>query len=249
MTAVAITTTVVARATAAGATDPMPFGNSRMRLLFGGAAFAAMALVGVGCTSSPSNVAANNAASGSTGLVATTVPATTIVTTINAQDVLTKSIAGLANGYHFTSTFVVNGAQTLVADGDRIGAASRLKITQAGATVSYVVLPTASYAQPDGGDWQQLDTPPATTDPIASLNTPSAIGVLKDDGTKIRLRVTVSAATLGVATTGNADLEVVVTNGILTEVDYGTAVNGGGVASVATVIGPLADATPIAAPI
>lgn len=242
-------TVAATTAAAAGTTDSMPFSNSRMRLSFGGAAFAALALVSVGCSSTSSNVAANNAASGSTVVVPTTTPANTIVSTINAQDVLNKAIAGLAPGYHFVSTFVVNGAQTLVADGDRIGNASRLKITQGGATVNYVILPTASYAQPDGADWQQLDTPPATTDPISAIAHPSAVGVLVDDPAKVRLRVTVSASTLGVAKDGTAVLEVVIKAGVLTEVDYGTTVTGGGVASVATIIGPLADATPIKAPI
>lgn len=226
----------------------MQFSNSRMRLPFGGAALATLALVLVGCSSSSSNVAANNA-TGSTNLSATTIPVSTIVSTIDAPAELTKVLAGLAGGYHFTSTFVVNGVQTVVAAGDRIGDASRLKITQGAAIVNWIVLPTASYAQPDGGDWQQLDTPPATTDPISALNAPSAVGVLVDDGTKIRLRVTVSAATLGVGKDGNADLEVVIKGGLLIEIDYGTPVSGGGVASVATVIGPVADATPIVAPI
>lgn len=226
----------------------MQFSNLRMRLPLGGAAFAALALLSVGCSDS-SNVAANHAATGSTIFVATTVPPSTIVSTVNPTDLLAKALGALGANYHFTSTFVVNGQQTLVADGDRVGTGSRLTITQTGAKVSYVILPTASYAQPENGDWQQLDTPPASTDPITALASPSAAGVLKEEGTKVRLRVTVLAATLGVAATGNADLEVVITDGVLTEVDYGTAVASGGVASVATVIGPVVDATAVVAPI
>jgi hypothetical protein len=223
------------------------FRSSQTRLLFGGAAFAFLTLSVAGCSSSSSSVAANNA-TGSTLLLATTVPASTIVSTINGVDALAKALAALGPNYHFTSTFVVNGAQTLVADGDRIGDGSRLSITQTGATVHYVVLPTASYAQPDGGDWQQLDVPPASTDPIKALAAPAAIGVLIDDGTKVRLRVAVDAATLGVGT-GTANLEVVLVGGVLAEVDYGTPVQGGGVASVATIFKAPVDATPVAAPI
>ena len=227
----------------------MRFRSQQARLSFGGAAFAFLALVGVGCSSTGSNVAANNAATGATGLLATTIPVSTIASTLDGTALLAAARAAVGANYHFTSTFVVNGAQTLVADGDRVGDASQLAITQSGATVNYVVLPTASYAQPEGGDWALLDTPPATTDPITSLATPVAVGVLLDGGTKVRLRVTVSAQSLGVADTGNADLEVVIVDGVLTEIDYGTAVKGGGVASVATVVKVLPNAQPIAAPI
>jgi len=223
------------------------FRSSQTRLLFGGAAFAFLTMSVAGCSSSSSSVAANNA-TGSTLQLATTVPASTIASSINGVDVLAKALAALGPNYHFTSTFVVNGAQTLVADGDRIGDGSRLSITQSGATIHYVVLPTASYAQPDGGDWQQLDVPPASTDPIKALAAPASAGVLVDDGSKVRLRVAVDAATLGVGT-GAANLEVVIIGGVLAEVDYGTPVKGGGVASVATILKAPADATPVAAPI
>jgi hypothetical protein len=225
----------------------LQFRSPQTRLLLGGAAFAFLTLTTAGCSSSSSSVAVDKA-TGSTLQLATTLPASTIVSTINGADALAKALAALGPNYHFTSTFVVNGAQTLVADGDRIGDGSRLDITQSGATVHYIVLPTASYAQPEGGDWAQLDVPPASTDPIKVLASPGAIGVLTDDGSKVRLRVTVDAATLGVGA-GTADLEVVLVNGVISEVDYGTPVQGGGVASVATILSAAKDATPVAAPI
>jgi hypothetical protein len=223
------------------------FRSPQTRLLFGGAAFAFLTLSAVGCSSSSSSVSVNSS-TGSTIQLTTTVPASTIVSNIDGTAALATALKGLGANYHFTSTFVVNGAQTLVADGDRIGDGSRLTITQSGATVHYVVLPTASYAQPEGGDWAQLDAAPASTDPIKALATPSAVGVLADDGTKVRLRVTVDGASLGVAA-GPASLEVVLVAGSLTEVDYGTPVKGGGIASVATIFKPPVDATPVAAPI
>jgi hypothetical protein len=225
------------------------FRSPQTRLSFGGAAFAFLALITVACSSTSSNVAANNAATGATGLASTTIPASTIVSSLDPKDALTKGLAALGPNYHFTSTFVVNGAQTLAATGDRVGDASQLSITQSGATINYVILPTASYAQPEGGDWQKLDTEPATTDPITALNSPVSAGMLKDEGSKVRIRVTVLAKTLGVAADGNSDLEVVIIDGVLAEVDYGTAVKGGGFASVATIVKTLPGAQPIAAPI
>jgi hypothetical protein len=225
------------------------FRSQQARLSFGGAAFAFLALVSVGCSSTSSNVSANKVATGATGLVSTTVPASTIVSNIDGVALLSSARTALGSNYHFTSTFVVNGAQTLVADGDRVGEASKLSITKDGATVNYVVLPTASYAQPEGGDWALQDTPPATADPISSLASPVAVGVLADGGKKVRLRVVVPANLLGVGTSGNADLEVVIVDGVLSEIDYGTPVKGGGVASVATVVKTLPNAQPIAAPV
>ncbi|MFM2077334.1 MAG: hypothetical protein RJA49_1224 [Actinomycetota bacterium] len=231
----------------------MSFSSLRVRLLFGGAALALVGLTTAGCTSDSSNVSANNAQNTSTTAPVTvatpsTVPATTIVTTVDPAPVLQKAIGKLSKSYHFSSKFVVNGAVTLTAEGDRVGDSSRLTVTQNGATVAYIVTPTATYAQPSNGEWQLLDTPPAATDPITALSAPAAIGVLSDDGTSTRLRVTVSALTLGVGATGNADVEVVMTKGVIKEVDYGTTKDGN-VASVATVISKVVDATPISAPI
>jgi hypothetical protein len=229
----------------------MSFSELRMRLLFGGAALALFSLGTVGCSSDSSNVSANNADNTSTTLVAavsTTAPATTIVAKVDPAPVLQDALKSLSKGYHFSSTFVVNGAVSLTAQGDRVGDSSRLDVTTNGATVSYIVTPTASYAQPANGEWQLLDTPPAATDPITALNAPAAIGVLSDDGNAVRLRVTVSALTLGVGATGNTDVEVVLTKGVITEVDYATTKDGN-VASVATIISALTDTTPIVAPI
>jgi hypothetical protein len=194
-------------------------------------------------------VSANNADSTSTTVGAsTTVPASTIASTVNFAPLLQEAVTALSAGYHFSSTFVVNGAVSLKGEGERVGDSSRFTLTQNGAAVAYIVTPTATYAQPANGEWQLLDTPPAATDPITALNAPGAIGVLSDDGSSLRLRVTVSALTLGVAPSGDTDVEVVLSNGAITEVDYATTKDGN-VASVATVVSPVVDSTPIVAPI
>jgi hypothetical protein len=227
--------------------------SMRVRLLFGGAALAALVLVSSGCSDEASNVAANNAAAGSTTSsvaaldTSSTAPATTIVTTVDPTALLQQALATLGTTYHFSSSVVVNGAQTLLAEGDRVGDGSRLSLTSNGATAGYIVTPAGSWAQPEGGDWELLDVPPATADPIAALAAPAAVGVLSDDGTTVRLRVTVSATALGVGTDGTADVEVVISSGVITEVDYSSTAPDG-VASVATTFGPVLDATPVAPP-
>ena len=222
---------------------------STVRPLLGGAALALLSLVSVACSNDDANVSANNADNAATTVLeSTTAPASTIVTTVNPEPVLQKAVAALAAGYHFTSTFVVNGAESLKGEGDRVGDSSRFTLTQNGAAVSYIVTPTATYAQPANGEWQLLDTPPAATDPITALNAPAAIGVLADDGSTLRLRVTVAALTLGVGPSGDTDVEVVLKDGAITEVGYATTKDGN-VASVATVLSAVVDATPIVAPI
>jgi hypothetical protein len=236
----------------------MSFGNSRVRLLLGGAALATFTLLSVSCTSGSSDVAGTSAVSDASTTTlapgtapptaAATAPPTTVVATVDPNALLQQGLAGLASGYHFRSSVVVNGTETLVAEGDRVADASRLTLISGGATVGYIITAAGSWAQPEGGEWEALDVSPATADPIFALSAPSAVGVLSDDGTTVRLRVTVPAPALGVGADGTADVEVVLTAGVIKEVDYTTAVQGG-VASVATTLGPVADPTPITAPI
>jgi hypothetical protein len=209
----------------------------------------------VSCSSGSSGVSANTAVSdaSTTTLAPSTAPSTAppttiVVATVDPNALLQQGLAGLASGYHFRSSVVVNGTETLVAEGDRVADASRLTLISGGATVGYIITAAGSWAQPEGGEWEALDVSPATADPIFALTAPSAVGVLSDDGTTVRLRVTVPAPALGVGADGTADVEVVLTSGVITEVDYTTAVQGG-VASVATILGPVVDPTPITAPI
>jgi hypothetical protein len=179
--------------------------------------------------------------------VSTPAPVSTIQSSIDPAKVLKDAIGGLAGGYHFVSNVVVNGTQTLLASGDRLGTGSRLDLTSNGATVKYIILPDASWALPEGGEWELLDVPPANTDPMSALTAPVAIGVLGDAGGEVKLRVTVLATALGVGSEGNADVDVIIKDGVLVEVDYATPV-AGGVASVATTFGPVVDPTPVTAP-
>jgi hypothetical protein len=219
-----------------------------MRPLFGGAAFALLVLATGGCSSDSSGVTADSTVANSTVASSSPTGESTTTVAIDASALLQQGLAGLQPGYHFTSVFTVNGAEVLKADGDRIGDASRFSVTTNGALINYITTPSGNYAQPDGGDWDQLTTQPSVVDPITSLNAPSAVTVISNDGATVRLRVTVSAVTLGVGASGTADVDVVLTNGAITEMGY-TANVDGNVGSVSNVIGPVVDSTPIVAPI
>jgi len=213
----------------------------RVRLLLGGAALVVSAL---GACSGDDT---SSGTTGASSVASTSSPVSTIQSTIDPAQVLKDAVAGLGGGYHFVSNVVVNGTQTLLASGDRLGSGSRLDLTSNGATVKYIILPDASWAQPEGGDWELLDVPPASTDPMSALTAPVGIGVLADTGGEVKLRVTVLATALGVGSEGNAEVDVIIRDGALIEVDYATPV-AGGVASVATTFGPVVDPTPIVAP-
>ena len=177
--------------------------------------------------------------------VDTTVPAPPV----DGAAVLAQAVAGLAGGYHFTTTVSVNGAETLVADGDRIADSSRLSLFSKGGSVAYVITPAGSWAFPENGEWEALDSPPATADPIIALQAPLAVTVSTSDGTTTSMVVSVAAAALGIAAEGNSDVQVTVSGGLLQQVSYSAALADGTTASVVALIGPLVDTSPIVAPI
>ncbi len=166
---------------------------------------------------------------------------------IDGGALLQAALAQVAAGYHFTTTVTVDGAVILTADGDRIGAGSRLTVTQNAASIKYVITADGTWVQPEGGDWQKLDTPAATSDPITSLSAPTSVTVASTHGTTTNLTVTVPSASLGLSGDPVA-LTVVVTGGALTGVLYQTTVNSKP-ATVQATVGAVADATPVVAPI
>lgn len=178
----------------------------------------------------------------------TTVAATAPPVTVDPRSALQQGLAALAAGYHFASVVTVNGAQSLTAEGDRVGDASRMVLSGDGGTVEYVIVPEGSYAHPEGGEWSLLDVDPATADPIVALTAPAAVALLPTADGSVAVRATVSAVSLGVAAEGNVDVDVVIINGAITQVSYASAIEGG-TAQVVTTIGPVVDATPIVAPI
>ena len=176
--------------------------------------------------------------------VATTVPA---APTVDGATLLQSAVAAMAAGYHFTTTLTINGAVVLTADGDRVGDGTRLGVTQGGASVQYVITRGGTWVQPAGGEWQQLDSPAATTDPIAALAAPTSVTVASVTGSATTVTATVQPAALGLAGNTPVDMSATVDNGAITTVGYSAMVNGQPAVMQAS-IGPVADATPVTAP-
>lgn len=249
-----ITVATVAAITAIGSTtDPMSMTAVRVRSLLGGAALAALLLCASACSDDADSTKNTNGTllPGGTGEVpGGEVADTTVIepATIDAAATLQTGLAGLAGGYHFLSVVTVNEVESLRAEGDRIGADSRLDLIGPGGSVQYIITPDGSYALPEGGEWEALDVAPATADPITSLQSPSSVVTSSVAGDTVTLTATVDALQLGIAATGTADVQIVVVAGVITQISYTTAVEGG-TATVRTQVSPLVDTTPIVAPI
>jgi hypothetical protein len=153
----------------------------------------------------------------------------------------------LGAAYHFSGTIVVNGATALTVEGDRIGDGSRIEVVSNGAAVSYVVLPDATYVRQSGGDWEVLQDPPASVDPIEALSAPSSVSVPVSDGQTAQLDAGVPSTSLGLVGDSVVPVHVVLTAGALTEVSYSTVV-GNVSAQVHTTFGPPVDASAVTAP-
>jgi len=221
----------------------------RVRLPVRVAALALLSVVAVTSCSDGGNDAGSAGTTGASAPASAGGTASTAAVTVapaTAED-LQRALAALDGGYHFVATVSVNDQVSVQAEGDRIGADSRLDITSNGATVSYVIIGGVSYAKPSDGDWEQLETAPATSDPINALRTPSAVAPVDSADGNQHLDVAVPAAALGVSAGGSVLVEVVLVGGALTEVRYTAAVEGG-TATVVTVISALTDTTPITAP-
>lgn len=226
--------------------------STRVRLLARAAALVTLAAV-TGCSNDSGGTGATTS-EGGTAAVSTVATASSLpsasTTSLDeaAMAALPAALTALDAGYHFVATVSLNGEPSLVAEGDRIGAASRLEITSSGATVSYVITPEGNFAKPADGDWERLEVAPASSDPIAALRAPVQVVPSGSEEGRAVLTVTVTATSLGINAEGTVDVEVVLVGGAITEVRYSAAVEGG-TAEVVTMLSALADATPITAPI
>jgi hypothetical protein len=169
---------------------------------------------------------------------------------IDGAALLQQALAAIGGGYHFDQTVTVNGAVVATSDGDRLPDGARVAIHQPSIGDAFeIITPDGTWAQPEGGDWELLDSPPAAVDPIAALNTPTSVTVVSNDGTTVQLTVTVPLLSLGVAAEGDTPLQVTITSGSLTNIAYNAAQPDGSTASVTAAIGPAQDTSPVVPPV
>ena len=178
------------------------------------------------------------------------VAATAAAADIDPVALISAGLDALAAGYHFTTTVTLDGADVLVADGDHVGDGTRISVTRSdGAAVDYVVTPAGSWVRPTGGEWDVVasDTPP-TTDPLVALRTPTTASVTSIEGTVTTIVATVPALALGVAADGEAQVLITLDGTALRDISYSTQLDGRA-AVVRSLVGPVADATAVVAPV
>lgn len=240
------------------------FAANRRRALISAAAATLMVAAAAGCTDDATGASLDEPSvitlAASVDAAAATVPATTptppaptteapsVTVPIDAGAMLQASLDSLAGGYHFRTSVAVAGTEVLVAEGDRVGDGTRLTIWSNGTSVAYVITPAGSWVFPEGGEWEALDSPPATTDPLIALRTPSAVLGTSTDGVAATIVATVAANTLGVPSDGTADVRVTVNGPVLSEITYEASVDGQ-IASVRSIFGAVVDPTPVTPPI
>lgn len=220
------------------------------------AAITLAVVAAAGCSGGDGTVSASQAAD---TMTTSTVPATTTTAAadpsttpastvpVDGAALLQQSLDAIAGGYHFSTRVTVDGSDLLVAEGDRVADGTRLTIWADGGSVAYVITPGGSWVIPEGGDWEVLEAPPATTDPIGALRAPASVAVASNDGTTVLLNVTVPAVALGVPGDGTAEVVLAVAGTTLTEITYRTTVEGKQ-AEVRSTLSPLTDTSPVVAP-
>ena len=172
-----------------------------------------------------------------------------MTTPIDGASVLASAITGLSDTYHFTTVITVDTAVVLSADGDHVGDGVRLALTASAGVVNYIITPDGSWVMPDGGEWEQLDSAAATSDPITALAAPSSVTVSASDETSTTLSVTVPAGALGLAAAApDVTMTCDLVDGQLHAVHFDSVIDGKP-AVVTAEFGPVVDGSPVVAPI
>ena len=176
-------------------------------------------------------------------------PAPTAAPTVpvDGNAALQAALAALAPGYHFNTTITIDGANVLTADGDKVGDGTRLGVVRDNVVVQYIITPAGTWVQPDGGEWDELDTPAATTDPVSALGLPLGVSVDSVVDATTNLTVSVNPGGLGLVGTEPVNVTVALASGALQTVTYTTTVDGKPAIVVAT-FSAVVDGSPVVPP-
>lgn len=217
----------------------------RVVTLAGAVALAAAALAGCGGNKT-SNTNGDSRASGTSDAVA--VADAEAGSTAAAADLLGTGIAGLGTTFHFVTTAEVGSDTVLTAQGDRVGSGSRLTLTTSTGVVSYVITADGSWAKPENGTWSKLDVAPANSDPLGALADATDVRQVASEGQRVQLVAVVANADLGITQDGNAEVTVILENGVVTSVSYTADVSGRS-ARVVTRFSAVVDGAEVVAPL
>ena len=175
--------------------------------------------------------------------------AVSLTTTAPPPDPLALLIAAfdaIAGGYHFVTTATVNDVVAVTADGDRVGAGTRVNVTTGGSTVSYAITPEGTWVFADGS-WAELDQPAPAVDPVGALRSPTSIVVTSYGNGPTVLTGTYPASALSLAGDGPVDVALEFDGTTLRSITY-SSIQNDAPATVRADVSPLVDATPVTLP-
>jgi hypothetical protein len=181
----------------------------------------------------------------------TSVPLTTVATNVDPATLLAQSLASTSVAYDFTTIVDVDGVEATEIGGRAIGNAVSATIESTAGVLEYVSSDDLRFVRAAGDDWSVLDepVPGASTGPLAGLSAPisiGAVGTAAPNGTV--LSATYPPSALGLADGQPLTVELTVTGGLLSAIEYVTTISGQ-VVTVHSIIAPATDATPITAPV
>lgn len=139
----------------------------------------------------------------------------------NLQELLTKAIDQLGTVYEFRSEVIVDGSQASLATGRRLNDAIEVVLDQKNTPVLYRSIAGKRWLQLPDGSWDQLAASASPVDPLAALQHPTNLGLISSDGTKTTTMLAVyDAAALSLANSGELTVTLIITDGMLSNVDY-----------------------------
>jgi hypothetical protein len=195
------------------------------------------------------------AATGTAEATATTTPATTAGTTTltDPAALLAQSLATTSASYSFTTVVDVAGVEATRIGGRAVGDSVLATIESPSGALEYVASTDGRFVRSPGEDWSVLEETVvgtgSSTGPLAGLGAPLTLGVLTaTSGTEAVLSATYPPSALGLADGVPLTVELTVSGGILSAIEYGTTISGQTV-TVHSAITRGTDTTPITSPV
>ncbi len=166
---------------------------------------------------------------------------------ISATERLVAALEPLRSGYTFETTVTIGQQVAAHVKGRRFGEGSELAVESGGASITYRLLPPASWVRQPGGDWVEADGTVPGGDPLAALMAPQAATALPGGPSGRILRVSYAPAALGLPGVNPVPVTVTIVAGGPVWVTY-TASLGGRETVSTTVLTPQPTQEPIVAP-
>ncbi len=196
--------------------------------------------------------AAAAAGAGVTGSAAAPAPTATTVTIIDPNQLLAQSLASTSVSYDFTTVVAVDGVEATRIGGRAVGQAVAATIDSTAGSLEYVSSADGRFVRSIGEDWSVLTEPvvgASSTGPLAGLGAPLSVGTISSLGVNgAVLTASYPPAALGLSDGDPLTVEITVSNGLLSAINYVTTISGQTV-TVHSAIAPATSSTPITSPV